>query len=76
MDRTRGTRPGRGLLLAALMLAPAAAAQRPLPRDTDHVKLFRLRSAVLSRFWKRDRYVEAGVVLPPRPRRGGKLPAC
>ncbi|MHC5032941.1 MAG: enterochelin esterase, partial [Planctomycetota bacterium] len=37
---------------------------------------FRVRSRLLSKFWKRAVYIEAGVVVPPKRKRKEKLPTC
>ncbi len=65
---------GRLLALLVMVLVPAAAAQQP--GDTEHVKLFRLKSKRLTDFHGLDTFVEAGVVLPPDFKAKEKLPVC
>jgi hypothetical protein len=45
---------------------------RPLPRDTDNVKWFELRSEMLSAFYGRDVHHRAGVALPKGYHRAGE----
>jgi S-formylglutathione hydrolase FrmB len=56
----------------AAAAAPAVTEPAPLP-GVDH---FRLRSALLSAFWKKDMVVEAGVVRPLDWKAGERLPVA
>jgi hypothetical protein len=66
------------VLLGSLCLAAALCAQRQAraPREVEGVVEFRLPSALLSEFWGREIFVEAGVVLPPGHDRAERLPVC
>lgn len=59
------------LLVVAALPAPAQEL-----RDTENVKLFRRQSELLTAFWGRPMFVEAGVVLPPNHQKEEKLPVC
>lgn len=66
------------VLVAAILQGnwPAAAHAED---ENPHIQLFRSRSALLSAFWGRDIFHEAGVVLPPdhEPGKPGRsLPVC
>ena len=58
---------GMRALACLVLLATSLLAQ--------DVERFRVRSDLLSKFWKRDMYVEAGIVLPPNRKRKA-LAAC
>ena len=62
-----------GLTLAAL---PAQRRRQVTVRETEHLKHYKLRSKLLSDFWGRNMYIEAGVVLPPDRKRSESLPVC
>ena len=49
---------------------------RATPADTENVKAFRLKSKLLSEFFGRDIYHEAGVVLPPDHDASQPTPIC
>lgn len=64
---------------ALALLAFDTPAQRRTPAqpaDTAQIKLFRMKSPLLSEFWGRDMFLEAGVVLPPDYSPEQKLPIC
>lgn len=65
------------LLLVLGLVASSSAQERRTPDETENVKHFRMRSTLLSDFWGRDMFLEAGVVLPPGhdPARD-RLPVC
>ncbi len=54
----------------------AAQVSAPALRETENTKLLRVRSRLLTRFWGRPIYVEAGVVLPPDRKDGERFPVC
>lgn len=69
-------------LLPLALLVPVHAQEprewrepRAPPPDTEHVRHFRLQSELLTKFWGRPMFVEAGVVVPPHTT-GEKLPVC
>src|SRR5262245_11051746 len=64
----------RLLIALSLLLAPLRS-QEAFP-ETDTLKLFELRSQLLSEFWGRDMSIRAGVVLPPDLRGDERLPVC
>ena len=64
------------LLWLVLLIAPHALSQRQTPPDTAEIKHFRIRSELLSAFWGRDMFVEAGVVLPPDRKADEHPPLC
>ncbi|HEX6813147.1 MAG TPA: alpha/beta hydrolase-fold protein [Planctomycetota bacterium] len=64
----------RLLIALSLLLAPLRS-QEAFP-ETDTLKLFELRSKLLSEFWGRDMSVRAGVVLPPDLGAEERLPVC
>jgi S-formylglutathione hydrolase FrmB len=64
----------RLLIALSLLLAPLRS-QEAFP-ESDTLKLFELRSILLSEFWGRDMSVRAGVVLPPDLRDDERLPVC
>ena len=78
--RGRATRQGRTLpiapILCLLLFAGHALAQVDQPQDLENVKLFRTQSELLSSFWGRDMFIEAGVVLPPEHDPDERLPVC
>lgn len=65
----------RTLLLFTCIFAGILRAQDRFV-ETDNVKLFELRSQLLSQFWGRDIKLQAGVVLPPDHRADEKLAVC
>lgn len=71
------------LLLGAALALPGLRAQAPSaapvtadPAPLPGVDLFRLRSELLSTFWKKDMFVEAGVVRPLDWKEGERLPVA
>lgn len=56
------------LLLALFLLAATAVAQG--------AEEFRVKSRLLSKFWRKAVYIEAGVVVPPDRQRKERLPTC
>jgi len=70
------------VLLLVPLAAPAAAPQAPArapqalaaPPQTEHTRLFTLRSELLSAFWGRDVAIESGVFLPPAWTREAHMP--
>jgi S-formylglutathione hydrolase FrmB len=60
------------LLLSLTALAPA----QQTFRETENVKLFELRSELLSAFWGREIKMQAGVVIPSDHKPDEKLPVC
>ncbi len=65
---------GVGILL--LLVAGLLPAQRPELEDTENIKLFSMRSEMLSRFFGRPIDHLAGIVLPPGYDQGRPLPIC
>lgn len=65
----------RATLLLPCILAGALTAQGQFT-ESDHVKLFEMRSELLSSFWGREMQMQAGVVLPPAYRADERLPVC
>lgn len=64
-------------VILAAVLAPTAPAQRQRPsREVEGVVEFKLRSELLSAFWGRDVFVEAGVVEPSDHAADERLPVC
>lgn len=57
------------LLVALVPFSPTLAQE-------EAAQLFRLRSTLLSEFWGRDIYLEAGVVVPPADVARGDIPVC
>ena len=66
------------LAVVAAVLSLAAPAQRRqrAPREVEGVVEFKLRSELLTAFWGRDVFVEAGVVEPPDYAADERLPVC
>ncbi len=64
------------LILLSLAITGQAYAQQDRPLDSENIKYFRVRSELLSEFWGRDVFIEAGVVLPPGHDMSEKLPIC
>jgi pimeloyl-ACP methyl ester carboxylesterase len=60
--------PTMRVLLTLALLAATVCAQG--------AEEFRVRSRLLSKFWRRAVYIEAGVVVPPKRDRRKKLPTC
>jgi pimeloyl-ACP methyl ester carboxylesterase len=48
----------------------------PTPADTETIRQFRVKSDLLSQFWGRPIYVEAGVIEPDDRRPEEQLPVC
>ena len=57
----------------AVQTAPQGAPQQARP-DVPGITEFKLRSACVSAFWKKDRFIEAGVVEPLDRKKGEELP--
>ena len=57
----------RALVCLVLLAAPLFA---------QDVERFRVRSDLLSKFWNRDMFIEAGIVLPPKRNKKKALAAC
>ena len=55
----------RTAVSVCLLLASAPAGLAQTPDDVEHVELFRVKSELLSEFWGRAMFLEAGVVVPP-----------
>ncbi len=77
------SRFARGYLACGAPAPPALSAQAPAPGSAASepapllgVDLFRLRSTLLSSFWKKDVFVEAGVVRPLNWKEGERLPVA
>lgn len=70
-----------GCLLAqnAMLATPIHAQSRRQLPDVEGVEHFRMQSELLTEFWGRPMFIEAGVVLPPAGEGGGgdaPLPVC
>jgi len=63
-------------VLAVLDILPVDVSRGGAPPDMEHIRYFRIRSDLLSEFWGRDIFIEAGVVLPPDRRSGEKPSLC
>ena len=66
------------LVLWALIVSPEIRSEEsqvpPEFVETEDIKLFRIQSELLTVFWGREMYVEAGVVLPPDREPGERFP--
>lgn len=77
-EAMKRARPALAVILAVVVGGGVSSQRRrrPEPVETEHLKLVRLRSRLLSAFFGREMFFEAGVVLPPGRAPGSKLPIC